>query len=82
MSKLSHRQAQSGKTALTEGLRFGGTEQQNFLDTLNWLHAADRSKLLCANERYYLLHPSSSVTWRAEKCTTFINAIVSYWNKA
>jgi hypothetical protein len=61
---------------------FGGSEQQNFVDTLNWLNAADRSKFLCANQCYYLFHPSSRVTWRAENCTSFINAVVNYWNKA
>jgi hypothetical protein len=37
--------------------RFGGTQVQNFTDTLNWLLAADRSDFVCANELYYLLRP-------------------------
>ncbi len=37
--------------------RFGGTEQQNFLDTLNWLWAADRSKFVCANGLYFFATP-------------------------
>lgn len=62
--------------------RFGGTEQQNFKDTLDWLNANDRSKFLCANERYYLFHPTSPVTWRAESCSKFLTAAMEYWNKS
>jgi hypothetical protein len=61
--------------------RFGGTEQQNFKDTLDWLEANDRSKFLCANERHYLFHPTSPVTWRAESCSKFLAAAMDYWNK-
>lgn len=63
-------------------VQFGGTDQQNFRDTLDWLHKADRSKFLCANEQYYLFHATSPVTWRAEKCTKFLDAAIDYWNAA
>lgn len=61
--------------------RFGGTHQANFLDTLNWICQADRSKFECANELYYLLHDHSPVTWTAAKCNTFLNAAVKYWDE-
>jgi hypothetical protein len=54
--------------------QFGGTYMQNFNDTLNWLAGADRSKFECANGLYYLFHATSSVTWRAENCSAFLNA--------
>jgi hypothetical protein len=54
--------------------QFGGTYTQNFDDTLNWLVAADRSEFLCPNELYYLCHPTSPVTWRAENCAAFLDA--------
>ena len=62
--------------------RFGGTEQQNFRDTLDWLWKADRSKFFCANELYYLCHPTSLVTWRSEKCEKFLSKAIDYWNAA
>lgn len=62
--------------------RFGGSEQQNFLDTLQWLREADRSKFACANDLYYLFHPTSQVTWRAEKCDRFLTKAFEYWNAA
>jgi len=60
--------------------RFGGTYAQNFDDTLNWLVAADRSQFVCANGLFYLCHPTSSVTWRAENCTAFLSAAVKKRN--
>ena len=61
--------------------RFGGTHQANFLDTLNWIIQADRSKFECANELYYLLNDYSPVTWTAAKCNMFLNAAVKYWDE-
>jgi hypothetical protein len=39
----------------------------------------DRSKFVCANEQYYLLHADSPVTWRADKCDAFLKAAVELW---
>lgn len=56
----------------------------NYVDTIsraiNWLLACDRDKLLCANEQYMLLHPTSPVTWRADQLQTYLDAVVAYWN--
>jgi hypothetical protein len=62
--------------------RFGGTEQQNFRDTLDWLWKVDRSKFVCANDLYYLFHPTSLVTWRAEKCEKFLSKAIDHYNAA
>ncbi len=59
---------------------FGTSYEQTFTKSVNWLLMADRSKFLCANEQYYLLSEKSPVTWRTEKCTTFLNALADYWN--
>jgi hypothetical protein len=59
---------------------FGSSYANTFAATINWLLKADRSKMLCANEQYYLLHPTSPVTWRAEECDAFLNALVKFWN--
>lgn len=52
-----------------------------FLNCINWLQAADRSKFVCANEQYYLLREGSLVTWREEKCDQFITAAIEFWNQ-
>lgn len=59
---------------------FGGTYHQTIADALNWIKDTDRSKLVCANERYMLLHPTSPVTWRAEQLQTYLNAAIKFWN--
>ena len=58
---------------------FGGTKQANFLDVLTWLMNTDRSKFVCANRQFYLFG-NSSVTWRAAKCQTFLDAAKIYWD--
>ena len=59
--------------------RFGGTEVLNFTDTFDWMAAANRDAFECANGYFYLLNDSSPVTWTAAKCSTYLNAIASYW---
>jgi hypothetical protein len=61
--------------------QFGLSYQNSVLNCLNWLTAADRSDFLCANERYYLLREGSPVTWRAAKCTEFLQAASKLWNQ-
>jgi hypothetical protein len=57
--------------------RFGGSYSSNFNDTLDWLLQADRSQFVCANGLFYLCHPTSPVTWRAENCQSFLSACAS-----
>lgn len=59
---------------------FGTSYGSTFVDTINWLDTADRSKFVCVNDQYYLLHPADPVTWRAEKCEAFIRAVCKLWN--
>jgi hypothetical protein len=58
---------------------FGGTYSSALLGALNWIVDADRTKFVCANEQYYLLHKDSPVTWRADNCDSFLAAAVDLW---
>lgn len=58
---------------------FGVDYASSFTQSINWLLQAERSQFLCANEQYYLLNESSPVTWRAQKCSVFLSALVAYW---
>lgn len=60
---------------------FGKSYADTFVNTINWIRAADRSNFVCANEQYYLLREGSPVTWRADKCDAFLNASVELWNQ-
>ena len=59
--------------------KFDRNYSDTFVNCFNYVNSADRSKFVCANEQYYLLHETSPVTWRAEKCTAFLNAVADYW---
>jgi hypothetical protein len=59
---------------------FGGSYGDTLFNVMNWLRACDRDQLLCANEQYFLIHPSSAVTWRREQFEAFLNALINFWN--
>jgi hypothetical protein len=61
--------------------QFGSSYQDTFVNCFNWILNADRSKFLCANEQYYLLREGSPVTWRADKCNQFLNALSEFWKQ-
>lgn len=60
--------------------KFGQNYEDTFVNCFNYVNSADRSNFVCANEQFYLLREGSPVTWRAEKCTTFLNAVAKFWN--
>lgn len=60
---------------------FGTSYRSTVADSLNWLLKADRDSLVCANEQYRLLHPTSRVTWRAEQFEAYLSSTIKYWNE-
>jgi hypothetical protein len=60
---------------------FGKSFQETFTAAINWIHSADRTKFICANAQYYLLHTDSPVTWRADKCEAFLNGAIELWEQ-
>jgi len=58
---------------------FGQSYQDTVVKAINWLVETDQTKLVCANEQYYLCHPSSPVTWRSESLKAYLNAAVKFW---
>jgi hypothetical protein len=61
--------------------KFGMNYQDTFVKVINWICEADRTKFVCANEQYYLLHDNSPVTWRADKCEAFLAATIDLWKQ-
>lgn len=52
-----------------------------FVNVINWLqNEADKSKLLCANEQYYLLRDNSHTCWPKANGEAFLNAVSAMWN--
>jgi hypothetical protein len=50
-----------------------------FCNGINWLLKADKTKLACANWRYYLLG-YSNVQWKETDFNTFLSAVCNLWN--
>jgi hypothetical protein len=58
---------------------FSGTWQNTLLQSLRWLIDADRSKLVCANNQYYLLG-DTAVQWPSANMEAFLAAVIDRWN--
>jgi hypothetical protein len=52
-----------------------------FVNVVNWIHKADRTKFVCANEQYYLLRDDVSTCWSIKDGEAFISALVKFWNE-
>lgn len=61
--------------------KFGSSYGDTFCNCLNWLVQTDRTKLISANEQYWLLG-DGNVQWPSAKCTTFLNALVTLWRES
>jgi hypothetical protein len=62
-------------------VQFVGNYHESFVNAINWIHDADRSQFVCANEQYYLLREDSLVTWRAHQCDEFVAAAIELWQQ-
>jgi hypothetical protein len=61
--------------------QFVGDEQGITLNILKWLYdTPDRTKLVCANEQYYLLRDNSHTCWACADGANFVNAAINLWN--
>ncbi|MGY8639192.1 nucleotidyltransferase [Bradyrhizobium sp. 14AA] len=58
--------------------RFGTSFEDTFVSTYNYLNSADRSQFKCANG-IHALFGTSAVTWRAENCVTYLEALKALW---
>lgn len=62
--------------------KFGTSYQDCFINAFNWIQQeADKTKLVCANEQYYLLYDGCHTCWPKANGEAFINAAIELWNK-
>jgi hypothetical protein len=62
--------------------KFETTYQRTYLNLLIWLgQVADKDKLLCANEQYYLLRDGSNTCWPRADAEAFIGALTNLWTQ-
>lgn len=60
--------------------KFVSGYEDTFVNTFNWVQNADRTKLACANDLYWLVRDNSSVCWPTANCETYLAAAARYWN--
>jgi hypothetical protein len=58
--------------------QFGRNYTDTFCNCVNWLAKTDKSKLVCANQMYFLLG-NSKVQWTSGACDQFLNAVIGFW---
>jgi len=51
--------------------KFGNSYASTFTEAINWIWDADRTKFLCANERFYLVRDSAPKCWPTAICNAF-----------
>ena len=51
-----------------------------FCNGINWLLSTDKTKLVCANWRYYLLG-NLNVQWNEADCNAFLSAVCTMWKE-
>lgn len=60
--------------------KFAKSFEDCFVNAINWIkNEADKSKLVCANEQYYLLRDNTHTCWPQAHCEAFLNAAVRLW---
>lgn len=60
---------------------FGSSYQDCFVNSVNWIQGdADKDKLVCANEQYYLLRDNAHNCWPKADCEAFLAAAINLWN--
>lgn len=61
--------------------KFGVSYSDCFINAMNWIQGeADKDKLVCANEQYYLLWDGSHTSWDKANANVFLNAAIEAWN--
>lgn len=61
--------------------KFTSSFQDCFVNAMNWIqNEADKSKLMCANEQYYLIWENSHTSWSKTNCEAFLEAAIELWN--
>jgi hypothetical protein len=59
---------------------FGVSYGQSVTKALVWLRDCDRSTLVTASGRHYLVRAGNSTSWRPEDFEAFIGVMIDQWN--
>ena len=59
--------------------KFHNSLVDTFVDTVNWIHQANRAAFWCPNNQY-LLFGDTAVQWPAANYDVFMKALIALWN--
>lgn len=59
--------------------KFTQSYEDSFVNTFNWVLNADRAKLACANDLYWLVRDNSNVCWSTASFDAYLAAATKYW---
>jgi len=58
---------------------FGGSYSDSFCNTFNWISNADKTKLACANDLFWLVRDNSHNCWPTVNFDAYLMAARKYW---
>ncbi|MGQ7937671.1 nucleotidyltransferase domain-containing protein [Paraburkholderia sp. D1E] len=61
--------------------KFVQSYEDSFVNTFNWVLNADKTKLACANDLYWLVRDNSNVCWSTANYDAYLAAVKKYWNE-
>lgn len=62
--------------------KFGGSYGDTFVNAINWIQqGADKSKLVTANEQFYLLRDGFKTCWPIADAEAFLKAAIRLWKE-
>lgn len=59
---------------------FGHSYERTFLQCYSYLHHADKTQLVCANQNAWLIRKDEATSWDLDHFNTFFNTLGSYWD--
>ena len=59
---------------------FGKSFEDSFVNAFNWLLSADKTKLVCANDLFWLVRDNFHNCWPTKNFDTYLAAAKRYWN--
>ena len=61
--------------------KFVQSYEDSFVNIFNWVFNADKTKLACANDLYWLVRDNSNVCWSPVNFDAYIAAVKKCWNE-
>jgi hypothetical protein len=61
--------------------KFVQSYEDSFVNSFDWVLNADKTKLACANDLYWLVRDNSNVCWSSANFEAYLAAVKKYWSE-